>query len=83
MLLFFALSGMGICRAWHAKNPVSFLVVAGHSSTSEVARVGSLWRLPKACRVVTDGFKRWTGGFVNLLRDLAYGAWRLVTWGGR
>jgi hypothetical protein len=55
MLLFFALSGMGICPSWHAKNPVSFLVVAGHSSTSEVARVSSLWRLSKACRVVTDG----------------------------
>ncbi len=55
MLLFLALSGMGICPSWHAKNPVSFLVVAGHSSTSEVARISSLWHLSKAWRVVTDG----------------------------
>jgi hypothetical protein len=76
MLLFFALSGMGICPEWHDKNQDSFLVVAGHSSTSEVARVSSLWRLSKACRVVTDSS---SAGRVAL--SICFGIWHTAPGG--
>ena len=81
MLLLLAVSGMGICASWHAKNPVSFLMVAGQSSTSAGARVSSPWLLSKACRVVTDGAsagrdcgsKAWAVLCPHLVMDLPVG----------